>query len=431
MKEQKRIQIMMNKISKKISLLLLGAVLTTNAANAQKSALRSVGVSLSQVANSPDVIDYLIEAKNDIDRAALNEKTKNDPRMYLYKSMVYSRLFFKKGSEIFSGADLSTVGYESALAMQNFLKYTGEKNSEDVNEARLEVTNAFVSIYNESNSLVEKQAYGKLVEYMQISSFLYDNLDTSGIRQLGNNGIDGKSVNYRLMYFATKLEDKKQQEDIFTSAIKSGKGGAIAYEGLANLYLSQKDTAKAETMLSDAFKKNTKNKDIFNVLKNFYIVSGKTDKLLKVVDNLIKEDDGNSAYYYLRGKLRDDVEKNHDAAKSDYLKAIELDDFNYDAYFDLGANLLNYGTQEWRNKKATARSSEEIKAANEGLTKVYKQAEKYLLRANDNRDYTAADKLNLYQSLYIVYLELEDQGKAQYYKNLKEYQKKLLESNKN
>lgn len=187
MKEQKRIQIMMNKISKKISLLLLGAVLTTNAANAQKSALRSVGVSLSQVANNPDVIDYLIEAKNDIDRAALNEKTKNDPRMYLYKSMVYSRLFFKKGSEIFSGADLSTVGYESALAMQNFLKYTGEKNSEDVNEARLEVTNAFVSIYNESNSLVEKQAYGKLVEYMQISSFLYDNLDTSGIRQLGNN----------------------------------------------------------------------------------------------------------------------------------------------------------------------------------------------------------------------------------------------------
>ena len=315
MKEQKRIQIMMNKISKKISLLLLGAVLTTNAANAQKSALRSVGVSLSQVANNPDVIDYLIEAKNDIDRAALNEKTKNDPRMYLYKSMVYSRLFFKKGSEIFSGADLSTVGYESALAMQNFLKYTGEKNSEDVNEARLEVTNAFVSIYNESNSLVEKQAYGKLVEYMQISSFLYDNLDTSGIRQLGNNGIDGKSVNYRLMYFATKLEDKKQQEDIFTSAIKSGKGGAIAYEGLANLYLSKKDTAKAETMLSDAFKKNTKNKDIFNVLKNFYIVSGKTDKLLKVVDNLIKEDDGNSAYYYLRGKLRDDVEKNHEAAK--------------------------------------------------------------------------------------------------------------------
>ena len=199
--------------------------------------------------------------------------------------------------------------------MQNFLKYTGEKNSEDVNEARLEVTNAFVSIYNESNSLVEKQAYGKLVEYMQISSFLYDNLDTSGIRQLGNNGIDGKSVNYRLMYFATKLEDKKQQEDIFTSAIKSGKGGAIAYEGLANLYLSKKDTAKAETMLSDAFKKNTKNKDIFNVLKNFYIVSGKTDKLLKVVDNLIKEDDGNSAYYYLRGKLRDDVEKNHEAAK--------------------------------------------------------------------------------------------------------------------
>ena len=403
---------MKNKQTIKIGLMLIGAVFMSNQVLAQNSVLRGVGAALSYAESDAS---YLVEAKNGIDKAYKNSKTANSPRMWLYRSMVYSRLSFKKGNARFEGADLSNAGLESGISMKKFLEHTGEKKDDDIEEAEMEAGSAFAATFNEHYAIQNRDS---AIMYLEVANYLFDRIDTGSLRKFANSGITKSSVSDRLMYFVATSDNDETKKRIFSESINSGNVNAVAFEGMAGLLLKEGDTAKAEVMLMDAYQKNAGDKDMFNVLKNFYISSGQTNKLLAVVEEMIKKDESNSSYYYLRGKLRDDVQKEHELARKDYLKAIELDAFNYDAFFDLGANLVSHETMKWRNMKINARTDADIKIANEGLIKVYKQAEEYLLTAAENTKYGIIDKINLYKALNVVYLELDDNGKAQYYKTL-------------
>jgi len=411
-----------NKISK-MAALFVGLACFTQASMAQNNVLRSVGASLQY---AQEDMSYLVEAYNDIQKAYRHERTSNSPRMWLYRSMVYSRVWYKRSNGKFASEDLTSAGLTSGVSMQKFYEHPGPKKDDDIYEASLEVGNSFATLYNESNSLLQRGndsliSYDSLVMYMELGSYLFDKLDTSAVRKFSNNGINKSSVTERLMYFVAKSDNIESKKRIFGESIKSGELNAMAYEGLALVYLGEGDTSKAESMLMNAYKSNPQEKEMFNVLKNFYISSNQTNKLLDVVEGMIKIDSTNSSYFYLRGKLRDDVLKEHSLARRDYKKAIELDEFNYDAYFDLGANIVSYETMKWRNMKVNARTEADRNKADEGLLNVYRMAEEYLLIATENTEYGVNDKRNLYQALYVVYSELDNPGKAQYYRSMKEY----------
>ena len=73
-----------------IALCMMGAQL-----QAQERSINSAEYSLAS-----GTVDELMLAKEEIDKAAVNEKTYNSARMFLIKSMVYSRLFDFKGDSM-------------------------------------------------------------------------------------------------------------------------------------------------------------------------------------------------------------------------------------------------------------------------------------------------------------------------------------------
>ena len=59
--------------------------------------------------------------------------------------------------------------------MQKFYEHPGPKKDDDIYEASLEVGNSFATLYNESNSLLQRSndsliSYDSLVMYMELGS---------------------------------------------------------------------------------------------------------------------------------------------------------------------------------------------------------------------------------------------------------------------
>ncbi len=403
---------MMNSF-KKTSLLVAGFALLSTPALAQKKQIRNAGASLSF-----DGVEYTMEAKNSIDQAYINPLTNNDPQMWLYRAITYARCYNSKNHPLFNGVDLSTSGLAAGTSMVNFYN-APEKKSSDMDYATENLPAVFGAVFNEAIPLQKRKSYDSIVTYFEIAKNLYDRLDTATVRSLANNNLTRSYIDESYFTFVYLMKDETKKEEILNKAYNSGDKRPLIVEALYKMRLAKGDTSGAETIIMNSFNEN-KNYEYFVLVQNFYIAIDKAEKLFVIVDDLIKNDGSNTAYYYIRGKLHDEINNNHNAALEDYKKAVELDEFNYDAYFDMAVNLINNHTMELRTKKVTARNPEDIKKADEGLKAVYKEAEKYLLIANENIDFSLNDKININKALRTVYQELGDAAKALYYKNMVE-----------
>jgi len=106
----------MNNMKKlgKLSLGLALAVGIIGSSSAQMQAVNSAEYSL--FSNS---LDELISAKEQIDKAAVNAKTSQLPKMFVIKSMVYSRLYENRNQEVLKPY-ATKAGYTSGDPLLQF-----------------------------------------------------------------------------------------------------------------------------------------------------------------------------------------------------------------------------------------------------------------------------------------------------------------------
>jgi len=83
---------------------------------------------------------------------------------------------------------------------------------------------------------------------------------------------------------------------------------------------------------------------MFQVLVNFFVGIKQEQRLYADVDRQIGIEP-NSRLYYTRAYLNENQAK-YDAAIADYRKAVEMDEFNYDANFNLGLSLMKYESRK-------------------------------------------------------------------------------------
>lgn len=173
----------MNKINIKALFLGLPFILAS-ACTAQNKAINTAEFSLSSGA-----VEEIITAKEEIDAAAVNEKTKNAARMYFVKGKVYCRIYEKKGNELIKPY-AHLAGLIAGESFWEFYKHPDPKKSEFKEEADVELRNVFIATFYESQSYAEefvKNTDAKkktmladtLTVYYRLLLNLYGNLDTA------------------------------------------------------------------------------------------------------------------------------------------------------------------------------------------------------------------------------------------------------------
>jgi tetratricopeptide (TPR) repeat protein len=241
---------------------------------------------------------------------------------------------------------------------------------------------------------------------------IFDYLDTAMSRNLANNKITKESLTETYAQVASMHSSKSTKIAILQGLVDKGNTVPAIVEGLSRAYLSVGDTAKAENCIRTALSASNNSDAMFQVLVNFYVSIKQEQRLFADVDRQIGIEP-NSRLYYTRAYLYENQAK-YDNAIADYRKAVELDEFNYDANFNLGLSLMKYETRKLYDKRSAAVGAKK-KLVDEEFKILYSEARKYLERALDNVNYSTADQINICKALKSACIELGDKAGEERY----------------
>lgn len=234
--------------------------------NAQSVKLQSA---ISDFRNS-----RLSKAKENIDAATEHEATKNDPKTWIYRGLIYCQLGDPNIKEKYKGlcTNCYEVAYEAAIRCKE-LDQTQEFKQLNDQVFRV-VGNAYynktVDVYNEAtqknDSNLYKEAMRLAEEVVKINTFSGDKTST-------------KDAYWIAGLSAEMVKDMKSVEKYYKILIRMNTEKERVYKTLFELYRSQNDTTKALTIATNYSTKNRPNDFQSHLLMaNAYLWVGNMDK---------------------------------------------------------------------------------------------------------------------------------------------------------
>lgn len=308
-------------------LLVLLAVLISVNASAQKAAV--------QTAINYYRYEDLDKAKEAIDGACTNESSMGMSKAWYYRGLIYHALHESTNAKFAAlkpGAlDEARKSYEKTIELDAKNEY-----KEDILK-RLEILasqslNGGVDMYRESK-------FAESMKYFQTSAEInkkyFNRLDTLAIY---NGGLA-----------ADKSGDVTTALNNFKLLTDANYGGAKLFSLMANMYLTQKDTANALMTINQGRQKYPEDGTLITQGLNIYLSSGRDKEAYAQNEDALKSDPNNAVLYYIKGNLADKLGK-HDEAVGAYKKALEIKADYFDAAYNLGAMFFNEGGDEQRSK---------------------------------------------------------------------------------
>lgn len=381
---------------------------------AQCSTAQIKAVNSAEYALMSNSVEDLIIAKEEIDKAKINPKSAELPKMYLVRSDVYARLAGAKNNELLKGLT-DQAGLEAMVSVRKFHESTLPKKAEERDNGTALAGNSFAAGYNEAIGYFATKSYDTLCIYYAELIAVYGYLDTAMSNNLANNKITKASLTETYAQVATLHSDQKVKIAILQGLVDKGNVVPAVVEGLSKAYLVAADTVKAENCIRTALAASNNSDAMFQILVNFFVSIKQEQRLFNDVDRQLGIDP-NSRLYYTRAYLNENQGR-YDAAIADYRKAVELDEFNYDANFNLGLGLMKYESRKLYDKRSAAVGAKK-KLVDEELKMLFTDAKKYLERALDNVDYSTADQINICKALKSACLEIGDTAGVEKYTSL-------------
>lgn len=258
------------------------------------------------------------KAKESIDKATANDKTKNDPKTWAYRSLIYSTLAVdttkKANLEVNLNSAKIAIATGKALDKKNEYKVDFENAGRNLAQV---YANRGIKLFN------EKDFKGAEESFKFVSSQLP--ADTTWMT---NTAVA-----------ATNAQDYKQAAESYTSLLKI-KQTPRYYQLLAEAQLAQKDSASYLKTVQDARVKYPTDNALITDELNYYLAKGKASLIVDKLKNAIDKDPKNSSLYVVLGSTYEGL-KQIDSAEATYKKGIALDPKNFPANFNLGAIYYN------------------------------------------------------------------------------------------
>lgn len=362
---------------------ILSFVAMANSAFTQNSNIETAAIHLRN--------SEMADAKRAIDEAAAHEDTKDNLKMWFYRTAVYDTLL--RNPEYKSLLDANSVE-QFILAAKGCVKNDVKKKYEYYC-GNVAIIQSSFDAYNAAYDFLQIKEYGKAVKFF---TYVLDNVQYDKDGALKKNNISDKTI-YNAIYRSAFVDSNYATAQQYSQKlIDIGYDDPLIYYFNAETYLIAKDTTKALEVVSAGRKRYPSEKDLINYELNIYLKQNKSDVLLAKINEALEASPDNSLLIYVRGNIYDkyasskyqasDVAKkeaenlNKKAkaekvpanktkltnqakkqqqladslfkemkaaaalAEADYKKVIELDPENFDGHYAMGALLNNYENTE-------------------------------------------------------------------------------------
>ncbi len=271
----------------------------------------------------------LDKAKEAIDQASENSKTRDDAKTWFYRGNVYLAIQLSTEEEY---KDLSNdplmeayEAYKKALPLDEKGEYT-----KDIND-RLQV--CAEQFYNEGVAKYNSKDYSDAVKKFKLAAQINN--------ELGN--VDTLSYFYAAQsaYFAKEYDNAKE---MFKKLESIDYHDVSMYRVLADIYKTEGDTAKALNTLQAGRKVFP---DDYNLLideVNIYIATDRKKEAADLLEVAMQQDTKDPLVFFNAGVIYSDLGEDQKAIKA-YNKAIELDPSYFDPYYNMGALYVNKASE--------------------------------------------------------------------------------------
>lgn len=348
-------------------------------AQAQKTNVESAAIYLRN--------SEISDAKKAIDEASIHDETKNDPKMWYYRTAIYDTILRNK--DYSSLVDATTV--EKFVLAAKGCVTADEKKRYEWYCANQAIIQSSFDAYNAAYTYLQEKNYDKAVRFFE---YVIANIALDKDGQLKKNNLTDKNI-YNAIYRSAFVDEKYDIARTYSKKLMDmDYNDPLIYYFNAETYIIAGDTNKALEVIGVGRNKFGNDKDLINYELNIYLKQGKSDVLLNKVNEALSSDPDNSTLIYVRGniydkfaadrydaaqKAQDEADKLERKAKNekvpanktklmaqskkqsvladslmkemrakatlaevDYKRKIELDPDNVDGHYAVGALLNNY-----------------------------------------------------------------------------------------
>lgn len=445
--------------------LILAATATLQTAYAQRSNVESAAVYLRNL--------EMVDAKKAIDEAATHDDTKDDPKMWYYRTAIYDTILRNKAYSAL--VDNNTVE-QFVLAAKGCVTSDTKKRYDWYCGSQAIIQAAF-DAYNAGWTALQAKDYTKTIKFFEYVTATIP-LDKDG--QLKKNNLTERAI-YDAIYRSAYVD---QEYDIARTYSKKlidmDYQSPIVYYINAETYLINGDTAKGLEVVELGRNRFPTDKDLINYELNIYLNQGKQSILLSKINEALTNNPDNATLNYVRGniydkyaseclsnarKAADEAEKadkkakaekvpanktkfqnqaknlraksdslykamltNANLAETNYKKTVELNPDNMDGYYALGALLNNYenvllvnkmnavtgATQAEYDNKYEVLRKQQLELLNKSL-KYFNDALAIVETMPESDENLKAEKkrntILIYESLKSLYANMNDEAK--------------------
>ena len=273
----------------------------------------------------------LESAKKAIDKAVQNEKTKNDPKTWLYYGEIYYDIAtsplpqFRKLDSL--AATKAFVGLKKAKVLD-----ASSKKKRVTKEANEYIKKLSAVFYAKGAKVFKQQNYDKAIEYFkdafQVSRQL-GTFDTTAAFNVGITGVLGKEPKVAAKYLKKCVDANFKEPKLY-----------IYY----NRALQQiGDTAGAESVIKLGRSRFPGNLSLLLEQAQMYLERGQARQLINSLKEAIArkpDNPANANFNFLIGKSYDDMGITDTAAMA-YEEAIKINPKFFEAYYNIGAIFVN------------------------------------------------------------------------------------------
>ncbi len=319
-------------------------------------------------------------AQKAIEQALEHEKSNTWPKTYIVAAKVYTEL--SKAGKDADGIKKAVDFYKKAIELDQKGNEKGKGIGKYEKEIKLQLTFFKPDL---TNSGIE----GFNTENFEQALFAFENvLYINGLPMFQEEapGIDTAIV-YNCALAAYNAKNWTKAEEYFNQSIDLGYGGGDAVLLLDQVFDAAGDSVKVADNLKRGFQKYPEDERILTTLIQYYLDAQQNDAALEYLNTAIEKDPENPSFYYARGVLYENIDK--DEAIKNYEKCLEIDTQFFNALYNVGVIYYNKGVEQQNiaNDKTTTK---EFNAAMEVANEFWEKSLPYMEKAHEVQPEEAA-----------------------------------------
>jgi tetratricopeptide (TPR) repeat protein len=281
------------------------------------------------------------KAKEAIDLAAQDAKTKDNAKTHFYKGNIYLAIYLSDDEELKTNTpNALSIAYDSYQRAIELDK--------DIVSPLMTPQAPMIGLY-----IIGEQYYNQGVELYNSKD--YENAMEKFEKTKSINNMFGAKdsiATFNAALCAFFLEDYEKSQKYLKELVNMKYNNASVYTTLGEIYKMEGDSIKAFNTIKMGRERFPENYGLLIAETNWYLAKGEVDKANKLLQEAIDKDPKNPALHFAVGTTYDQLAS--DTATADELKvqfttkaeksyrdALAINPNYFDAYFNLGALFVN------------------------------------------------------------------------------------------